>query len=359
MPVRIALLGSGALARALCQALAGTLRVPATVTVLGRTRGTTVDLCYTASVTARLAGRPVSFDPVIAGFGPGADPDGLFAWLRPDGLVVCASAYSPSEGLRQPSAWTDLVDRAGFGLTLPLQAELAVLAGRGLAAARPRAWLVNACFPDAANAVLAALGIGVRCGIGNVATLAAGLQHALGLADQGRLQVIAHHSQTRQPLRPGDEALAWLDGQPRADVAVLLAAHRATDRQALNLVTGQSGALLLDSLITGAEWMTHAPGPLGLPGGYPISMRDGEPRPRLPPGLSQAEAVAANQRAAIRDGVVVDNGWIRFSPVAAAELRHAAPELADGLPATQIMRASEHLRQVRDRLRAIPARHAR
>ncbi|HEV2377320.1 MAG TPA: hypothetical protein VGS19_34795 [Streptosporangiaceae bacterium] len=359
MPVRISLLGSGALAHALCHALARTLCEPAEVTVLARNGASAADLCYTATVTARLAGRPVTFDPVVAELGREGGATSLFTALRPDGLVVCASPQSPWEGLRRPSAWTDLVDRAGFGLTLPLQAELAVWAGRGLGLARPRAWLVNACFPDATNAVLVALGIPVCCGIGNVATLAAGLQCALGLTDQRRLQVVAHHAQARAPRHSGDEALVWLDGKPCTDTTTLLAAHQSIGRPVLNLITGQVGALLLDAMVTGAECATHAPGPLGLPGGYPILIRDGVPRLRLPPGLNQAEAVAANQRAAVWDGVVVADGQIRFSPAAAAELRQEAPQLADGLPAAHIARASGCLREVRDRLRAQPSQRAR
>jgi hypothetical protein len=355
VPARITLLGSGALARALCHALAGTLREPTAVTVVARGGAAVADLCYAATVAARLAGRPVTFDPVAVELGGEGEAAPLFTALRPDGLVVCASAQPAHEGLLRPSAWTDLVDRAGFGLTLPLQAELAVWAGRGLGLARPRAWLVNACFPDAVNAVLAALDIPVCCGIGNVATLAAGLQCALGLTGQHRLQVVAHHAQGRPPQQPGDEALAWLDGDPRADVTTLLAAHRSTGRPALNLVTGQAGALLLDALLTGAEYAAHAPGPFGLPGGYPISLRDGVPCLRLPRGLSQAEAVAANQRAAVRDGVVVADGWLRFGPAAAAELRRETPSLADGLPVAEIARASGYLCEVRNRLRAQPS----
>jgi hypothetical protein len=144
-------------------------------------------------------------------------------------------------------------------------------------------------------------GIPVTCGVGNVATLAAALQAALGLPDQTRLRLIAHHAH----LHAGDtdEAPAWLDESPIADVSTLLAAQRSVDRAAANRVTGHTAALLLHALLTGADVDTHAPGPNGLPGGYPVRLHGGAVSLRLPNGVSEAEAIAANERAAARDGV--------------------------------------------------------
>jgi hypothetical protein len=354
MPTRLLIVGSGSLGSVICHALAGLASVPVAVTVAARDRARAAQLCHTAGVTARLAGRPVSFTPLTVEVERPDGPAEMLRQARPAGVVLCASPQSPWEAARARSAWTDLLSRAGFGLTLPLQAELAVR----LARCEADAWLVNACLPDAVNPLLAAVAAPARCGVGNVGTLAAGLQHALGLPDQSRLRLLAHHVHLRPPQTPGDEARAWLDDAPLAGVGDLLAPHRATGRQALNQITGYAAAQVLDALITGAELATHLPGPLGLPGGYPVLLRDGRPRLRLPADLTQPAAVLANQRAALRDGVLVSGARVVFGPACAAALGEHLPELARGFPVGDVSAACRELLRLRDRLRTRPAHTA-
>jgi len=353
-PARVAILGSGSLARAVCYGLAVAGGYPIEVFVIARSRRAAGDLAQVAGVRAVQAARPVEFQPIVAEL---ADPVGLadlLAGLAPHGALLCASTQSPWERLSAPSAWTALVERAGFGLTLPLHTELALHAGRALHQARPGAWFLNACFPDAVNPVLAALGVPVLAGIGNVALLAAGLQAAIGVPDASRLALLAHHLHLHEPARPGDEALAWCDGAPLDDLGDRLAAHRSVARPELNHVTGFAGALLLRDLLAEAEVDTHAPGPEGRPGGYPVRIGPRGAALRLPAGVTEAEAVAANQRWAELDGVRVDAERVTFGPTASTELRAVAPGLAEGFPVRELAGATAVLHRLRDRLRRQP-----
>jgi hypothetical protein len=215
--------------------------------------------------------------------------------------------------------------------------------------------VLNACFPDAVNPLLAALGLPVLCGIGNAAIVAASLQAALELPDQRDLAVLAHHLHLHAPADPADEARAWVGGQPVTDVGARLAAQRAADPREVNQVTGLTAALLLDGLLAGTETHTSLPGPLGLPGGYPVRLRGAELTLRLPPGLDRAAAVAWNQRMADRDGVRVDGDRVVLAPAAAEAL---APYLSDhldaggGFPVGQSAAVAAALLDVRTRLRA-------
>jgi hypothetical protein len=314
--------GTGSLAHATCDALATVSPEPINVAVVGRNRGKADAVCYLAGTRSALSGTGVTFHPVVA------DSDArladVLAGARPAGVFVCASHQSPWERVTAPSAWTDLLARAGFGLALPLHADLAARAGRLIATHAPGAWLVNACFPDAVNPVLAALDIPVLCGIGNVGVLAASLQAALGLPDQSRLRLLAHHVHLHPPHDAADEARAWLDGAPLPDVTSLLAAQRATDRTLLNRVTGLTAALVLSTLLTGAATDTHAPGPNGLPGGYPVRLAAGRVSLRLPAGVDETEAVRFNMVAARRDGVRVEDGKVHFEPAVVSALPQAA-----------------------------------
>lgn len=299
-------------------------------------------MCYVANARAACGGQAVTFEPRAG------EPESVLPELDPAGVLVCASSQSPWERNSRPSAWTDLVARAGFGLTLPFQAELAARVGRLVAG---RAWLVNACFPDAVNPLLTALDIPVLCGVGNIALLAASAQAALGLPDQRRLRMLAHHVHLHAPHAGDPDALAWLDGEP-VPAAPLLAEQRAAERTELNQVTGHAAALLLVALLDDRELTTHLPGPLGLPGGYPVTVRGTRLSLRLPPGMSEAEAIEFNQQAAAADGVVVDGPLVRFGPVAAAELERIAPALAAGFPVTALPAATAELQHLRTELRA-------
>jgi hypothetical protein len=356
----IAVIGSGSLARAVCRwfAAAAGADLPAgeaaEVVMMARSASAARDACLIAGGLAGLASRPVRFRHVPADL---ASPSGLAEALRaahPAGVVLCASYQSPWEGQRAPSAWTEALSRAGFGLSLPLQVVPALRAGRAIAEVCPQAWLVNSCFPDAVNPVLAQLGVPVTCGGGNVAMLGAALQHSLGVTRAARLKVVAHHAHLHAPPDPAGEALAWLDDTPVADVTAALREFRAAPREQLADLAGASTAQLAWALLTGTEVETHAPGPLGLPGGYPVRIADRMLSLRLPSGLTQAQAVAINQDAALRDGVMVTDGMVTFGPAARAVLEKELPCLAGGVKVSDITSACDRLLELRNRLRRQP-----
>ncbi|MFE7754004.1 hypothetical protein [Streptomyces sp. NPDC057429] len=354
----LVVLGTGSLARSVCCSLACTRSGPLRVTVAGRDARAADEIAYLAGSRALTSGTPVHFD--AAGTDPGShDFKELLARTSPRMLLVCASAQSPWERTRHPSGWTDLIAEAGFGLTLPLQADIPVRAARAVADAAPDTLLINACFPDAVNPLLKALDLPVLCGIGNAGLVAASLGHTLSLGPTPRLKVLAHHVHLHAPVHPADEARAWLDDAPLTDVTALLTRQRTTDRERLNLVTGHTAALLITSLAHGFTLHTSLPGPHGLPGGYPVAIRDSTVTLDLPPGLTEQEATAWNHRVGAGDGVTVDDGRVRFTGPALAAVTAHAPALAEGFAATVLDEAQAELKAVRDRLRRRTARRDR
>ncbi|GAA1400589.1 potassium transporter TrkA [Catellatospora coxensis] len=349
----IAIVGSGSLATSICESLAalapphGALNAaPIEVTVLARNPDAVSAIARHCRARAAVAGTAISFTGERLG-----DEAATLARLQPTYLVCCASAQSPYEKVGRPSPWTRLVAQAGFGVTLPLQATVVVRLARAITTASPHTALINACFPDAVNPLLAAMGLPVLCGVGNVATLAACLQAALGLPDQRRLAVLGHHAHLDAPDDPGDDVLAWRDGRPVPGVTALLAPDRALPRQQLNAIAGHAGARLLTDLLSGAEVHTSLPGPLGLPGGYPVRLTGGGLALNLP-GLSPAEAIEWNVRAGRRDGIELGGGRVRHLPAAVAALEPHLPELAHGWDATDYDAVQDLFRVLRRRLRA-------
>jgi hypothetical protein len=277
----------------------------------------------------------------------------LVSRLEPDVVVCLASTQSPYERTTRRSGWTDLVEQAGFGVTLPFQAAIALRLARAIAVAHPTSLLINGCFPDAVNPLIASLGLPVHCGIGNVATLAAALQTALGKADQRDLAVLGHHVQLAEPPEPDEEVLAWLGGVPVPDVTRQLAPYRALPRRELNAAGGHAAARLLADLLSGKEIRTNLPGPLGLPGGYPVRLAGSRIVLNLPAEVSRTDAIDWNLRAGRRDGIEVAHGRVEYQPAAASALDEVLPEFAGGWPVTALDAVSVAFSALRQQLRQI------
>lgn len=97
--------------------------------------------------------------------------------------------------------------------------------------------------------------------------------------------------------------MAWLDDAAVAEIGKLLAQQRRADRRQLNHITGFAAGQFLAALLAGEEFATHAPGPRGLPGGYPVRVKGRDITLDLPSGLDEATATAFNKRAGAREGV--------------------------------------------------------
>lgn len=353
---RVAVIGCGSLASATSYALATNAPVAAEVVVIARRRSAVDQLSTIANIKSIHAGRELRFRPAYADIGA-TDLDRLLGDLRPDGVLLCASHQSPWERRSAPSAWTALLDRAGFGATLPLQADLARLVGG--AAERTGAWFLNACLPDLVNPLLHQLGVPVLAGIGNVAILAAAAQQALDCPDPGRLALLAHHVHLHPPPPGVPEARLWRDGRPVPEVGPLLAPVRALDRVALNQVTGDTAARVVAAVLSGGELDTHLPGVLGLPGGYPVRLSGRTVRLRLPDGpdgLTLDDATALQQVWSRQDGaMVLAGGRVTLGEPAAAALGPHLPYLTGGFAASDTARVCTDLLDLRDRLRKQPA----
>ena len=117
----IVILGSGSLARSICYSLAAVCAEECVVTVVSTTPSSSAEVCYVADVRAASSGTPVRFRALSVGRYAAESISSILRQVRPRIVLNCASYQSPWEKTRAPSAWTALMNRAGFGLTLPLQ----------------------------------------------------------------------------------------------------------------------------------------------------------------------------------------------------------------------------------------------
>jgi hypothetical protein len=196
--------------------------------------------------------------------------------------------------------------------------------------ASSKALIVNAAFPDAIHPALHEAGLSPDVGIGNVANNIPALQtiaaDRLGCdVSEVRVKFIAHHYVSHR-MRYGDT------GSARACLRVFRAGEDVSSMLPLELllqslageyrrtpgVPGQamvaaSALSVIEPLADGAESLGHAPGPCGLPGGYPIRMADGRVSLDLPADILLEDAIAINVDGQVHDGITrIADGYIDF-----------------------------------------------
>ncbi|GGX43452.1 potassium transporter TrkA [Streptomyces noursei] len=355
-PAGIAVVGGGSLARSICYSLAVAADPPpGTVTVLARSARVADEIACIAGARAATSASPTRFTAEALDASDRNTTARVLARIQPRVVINCASLQSPWESSRAPTAWTDMLAAGGFGIGLPLHAVLAREVARAIHDSGIPALFVNACYPDAVNPLLHAEGLPVFCGVGNSATLSASL-HAMVRPPAGkRLRVLAHHAHLHAPAQPSEEARVWLDDQPVTSVGELLAGHRACSREELNAVTGHTAAVLAARLAAGTEVCADLPGPLGMPGGYPVRIHDDRIALDLPNGLTAEGAVAWQMRMAEHDGVVVTpSGNVRFGEQAHQALSAQLTDIPRDYEAQDMELLAQQLLGLREKLRAEP-----
>jgi hypothetical protein len=99
------------------------------------------------------------------------------------------------------------------------------------------------------------------------------------------------------------------------------------------------------------DWSGHMPGPNGLPGGYPVRLRDGCVELDLPASLSRDEAIAWNRRYEEESGLVVaPDGRATYTGILRERLAALSSGLAAGFYVRDIADAYRQMNDLRSRL---------
>ena len=266
-----------------------------------------------------------------------------------------------------PPAQAGRLQRAGFGVWLPVHLDLTFKLMAAVRAADYRGLTLTAPFPDVVNPVLERLGLAPTCGIGNVDEIVPKVRllvaERLGVAvDAVKVWLVAHHALGAAAF--GDTAGAEtppyflrveVGGQdvtgPVRAADLLLAAYPVAQGRATHFLTAGSAVRLVRALLAGGETLLHVPAPNGLPGGYPVMAGNRQVRPAAIPGLSLAQAVVINERSHRFDGIerIEADGTVVFCPDAAAIMRDTLGYDCDRLsPAEAEFRASELIARFRE-----------
>lgn len=349
----VAIFGTGNFAARILFDLAATAVMPLRVVIIGRNADRLSWLRTGASARAVMFGKEVELstgqlpafeaEPVAA----------ILATLSPRVVLNTASVQGGRKDNHQPDAWTEIIREAGLGVTAVLQARISLDIARAVTAAAPGAFFINCCYPDVVNPMLAAAGLPVTSGIGNVAILAHAFAGALR-PQRPMLQMLAQHAALSAFRRPAAERTGpaplrvWLEGTEIEDPFARFARVKLAPEPVID-VSGASGIPFVQALIAEQEWSGHLPGPNGLPGGYPVRLSSGVLKLALPSSLSAQEAIAWNQAFEERNGVVVAHGRVRYTGALHQALSRVSRDLAAGFAMNEYEDAFRSLSDARSR----------
>lgn len=256
--------------------------------------------------------------------------------------------------------------KARFGAWLPVHLTLTLKLMQALRAAGYRGITLTAPFPDVVNCVLGRLGLAPTCGVGNLDEIVPKVRLLAAQRLEARLDAIdvvlvAHHA--LEPAAFGEPMAeippyylrVYLEGRDVSEAvearSLLLAPYPLTTGPASCFLTAGTTVKLMRALLFDDETYLHAPAPHGLPGGYPIVVRDGDVQPAPIDGLSLSEAIAINERSHCFDGVerIEPDGTVVFCPQDVEVLRQTLGYHCERLkPAESEDRALELMARFRD-----------
>ncbi|WP_326756660.1 hypothetical protein OIE73_38375 [Streptomyces hirsutus] len=253
--------------------------------------------------------------------------------LRPDIVFTTASKQAWWVVNSLPEPLREELSQAQFGPWLPMHLAPLLQLMQAVRMSGIDTTVVNAAFPDASHPALAGAGLAPLVGIGNVANPLPALRHAAAdlltePVDNVSVRLVtAHYASTRLP-RLGHSggapyALSVMVGDKDVTASLdtaQIAARSAEDHTRHGgplggMLTAASAVTVLDSLLGEEQRLVHTPGPLGLPGGYPVLACERGVTLALPEGMSEQAARRINEEGLAHDGIarIESDGTVRFT----------------------------------------------
>lgn len=302
--------------------------------VVGRREEETVRLTNLVALSAAQLGEFIAIEAATVDV---LDVPLMAATVRkhaPDIVINCASLQSWRIITQLPKPAFEALDEAQFGPWLPMHLTLMHSLMQAIKASGVKTTVVNAAFPDAVNPILAKVGLAPQLGIGNVANLIPAVRLSIARLmerDPRDVEVrlytqhyLSHYVPRRGLPRQAHYKLLYsVDG--RGATGSLLPADifetARTHYRRMGGIDGQyltacSAVTVLEGLISPTPVLVHVPGPLGLPGGYPVKLHAGGIEVQFSAECTEQQAVEINQQCQSQDGIdsIHEDGSVTFNP---------------------------------------------
>lgn len=262
--------------------------------------------------------------------------------IKPDIIFNATTLHSWWVITQLPASAYQRLDKARGGAWTPMHLVLIRRLMKAVRLAGSDATVVNASYPDVVNAALAAEGLAPAVGIGNIANAVPGIRLAAAHLFKREptaidIRFFAHHYMSyRMPSTGSSDGAPYhltiyVDGE---EVPTTAAEHeeifanvagrfRRIKGLAGQSVTASSATAILRAIADRSEQVVHAPGPLGLVGGYPVKITPSGLSVALPADLSLEGAIEVNRQCQKYDGIesVDADGTVRFTSESAGIMR--------------------------------------
>jgi hypothetical protein len=305
----------------------------ADLVVVGRSLEAATRLANLVRLTALQLGKTIRVDADAADLLDTGRTAAVIAKHRPSVIFNGASLQSWRIITSLPKAHFDELDAAQFGPWLPMHLALMHRLMVAVIASDVKAVVVNAAFPDAVNPILSHVGLAPLVGIGNVCNVVPAIRASIAeyfdtTPERIGVRLIAQHYFSHYVPRYGEPSNAPYCIQVEQDgvdvthgvpIKAILESvgsrHRRLGGVDGQILTAASAVSVLRGLCSEIPVCTHAPGPNGLPGGYPVKVHQMSVQLDLPGNVALNDAVAINERCQMADGIesIEIDGTVRFA----------------------------------------------
>jgi len=251
-------------------------------------------------------------------------------------LIFCAATHQPLERNRTllPSVAQQLA-LAPMGPRLPFHLHLVykLMQAVRLSGLQASVKVLNAMYPDVVHPILGKVGLAPTIGIGDLANNIPALRLSIAWELRVPLERIdvrvimsrwVSYWMSRKNIASWPFHLtAFLDGEDcthmlpskEAILEMLPTRLKRLGGEPGLIMTATSAATLFQAIISDQHLITHAPGPHGLPGGYPVRVTAQGEEIVLPAGLSLEAARQINEAGLRLDGIeqINEQGTVFFT----------------------------------------------
>jgi len=256
---------------------------------------------------------------------------GIIRKANPDAILNTASLQSWWVVYQLPEKYLDPIHEACIGPWLPMHLAPSIRVMQAVKLANCPAKVVSLPFPDAVNPILKTMNLAPTVGAGNLDELVPPLQfyvaQKLGVPPQAvDIYFIGHHFHNDavlgfRSLRGSPYYLKIIvDGrdvtdQFPAEESFLASTQVWPEGKADSSIIASSAVKNVLAILNDSDLRTHAPGPSGLPGGYPVRLSAHGADVVLPVDITLEEAVAINVEAQRHDGIesIAEDGTVVFT----------------------------------------------
>jgi len=226
----------------------------------------------------------------------------------------------------------ETADFCGLGPWIPMHLLLVYKLMQAVKKSGVNSLVINSSFPDNVNAVLGKIGLAPNVGIGNIDLIVAPWRKVVSEIlnvplRRVRVYIFGHHYSSYNLGRTGtglsapyylkimveDKDVTENFKIKELAKEIPLRAKRTPGSQ-INWIVAASAVKIILGILNNTNELSHAPGPEGLVGGYPVHLNKDGAKVFLPEGITREKAIQINEEAQKWDGIekIKEDGTVVF-----------------------------------------------